>query len=841
ELQKATEILKELVVERECQVPMGKNDFMQPDSDFQKLVNDLKDKDRGKLLITTADGGRRIVITGTKDVIETASVQVKIFVQERSRQTKRFPLSSSKARFVKSYLIDEIRTIENRHDVSICPSPRDFTITGTQEAIQAARKEMNTLVSSIVYHEQTMTDDLHIQFLNTEKCKLELESLEKSKRCVLSLDPDSSHPQEGLQASARHDDCARTQACAGASLAALSSNYEGSVAIGGAPPPVTASCAANQPGTLPAVKIVTGEIAEQRATGGPKNLERRSKRQKTARNLEGKPKGKRRRVTENNQGRGLTDDARPMTRSKDDVIAETSTHRQSLGARRLRNVDMLVNSAPASLNLNTGAISKSIFKAAGEGIQDEIRKKYPSGVHTGTVVYTRGHNLHCQVVCHMALKKWCTGAEAEAEESMSEMVLGCLMRADKMRFTSVAFPTLGTGTLEYPPEKVAKTILNAISFFYQSVPTTTVRDIRIVVYSMDDKMFQVFYDAKRQLEVCDASEEPMRAQKTALYIYAKSTTDVTDVRNAFNSVLQQNIKVQWVKEKQVSLMTEEEDHGGKKEVTEYSLSQNYSIEEAYKASKPFFEIVIGTNKGSEAVVIDFGSWTQYPKNNPNDKAVVERRDKMKETEQLRLPDHWTGRYNGNSYQRIALHAGEEYRKVQKNFQSTLMGRQLTIKTIERLENATLWQQYQSQKYKMDQQNVNCNNEKTLWHGTHADAVDRIAQNGFNRSYCGKNATRFGQGVYFAKYSWYSTDPTYSQPDPATGNRYIFQCKVLVGVSVRGDRSMRTLPDRPGTGRPGLPYDSATDNPDKRRMFVIFSDTQAYPEYLITFTDGQTAR
>ncbi|KAK7481444.1 hypothetical protein BaRGS_00027295 [Batillaria attramentaria] len=57
-------------------------------------------------------------------------------------------------------------------------------------------------------------------------------------------------------------------------------------------------------------------------------------RQKMARNLEGKPKGKRRRVTENYQGRGLTDGARPMTRPKDDVIAETSTHRQSLGARR---------------------------------------------------------------------------------------------------------------------------------------------------------------------------------------------------------------------------------------------------------------------------------------------------------------------------------------------------------------------------------------------------------------------------------------------------------------------------------------------------------------------------
>ena len=30
------------------------------------------------------------------------------------------------------------------------------------------------------------------------------------------------------------------------------------------------------------------------------------------------------------------------------------------------------------------------------------------------------------------------------------------------------------------------------------------------------------------------------------------------------------------------------------------------------------------------------------------------------------------------------------------------------------------------------------------------------------------------------------------------------------------------------------YDSATDDVRKPSMYVIFSDTQAYPEYLITF-------
>jgi len=33
---------------------------------------------------------------------------------------------------------------------------------------------------------------------------------------------------------------------------------------------------------------------------------------------------------------------------------------------------------------------------------------------------------------------------------------------------------------------------------------------------------------------------------------------------------------------------------------------------------------------------------------------------------------------------------------------------------------------------------NVQNEQLLWHGTSADSVDHINNDGFNRSYCGKN-------------------------------------------------------------------------------------------------------
>ena len=38
----------------------------------------------------------------------------------------------------------------------------------------------------------------------------------------------------------------------------------------------------------------------------------------------------------------------------------------------------------------------------------------------------------------------------------------------------------------------------------------------------------------------------------------------------------------------------------------------------------------------------------------------------------------------------------------------------------------------------------------LFHGTDEDTVKKIVQQGFNRSFAGKNATAYGKGVYFAR-------------------------------------------------------------------------------------------
>merc|ERR1711935_182902 len=119
----------------------------------------------------------------------------------------------------------------------------------------------------------------------------------------------------------------------------------------------------------------------------------------------------------------------------------------------------------------------------------------------------------------------------------------------------------------------------------------------------------------------------------------------------------------------------------------------------------------------------------------------------------------------------------------------------------------------------------------LFHGTDEDTIPKIVQQGFNRAFCGKNATMYGKGVYFARDSSYSAQLAYSRPT-AAGLQHIFLCRVVVGAYCKGVRDALTPDVRPGHGH--MLYDSTVNDLKAPGIYVTFHDAQAYPEYLIKF-------
>lgn len=93
------------------------------------------------------------------------------------------------------------------------------------------------------------------------------------------------------------------------------------------------------------------------------------------------------------------------------------------------------------------------------------------------------------------------------------------------------------------------------------------------------------------------------------------------------------------------------------------------------------------------------------------------------------------------------------------------------------------------------------------------------------------ATLYGLGVYFAACAVISARDRYSPPS-ANGTKFIFVAKVLTGEFTAGQPGLRAPPLREGSGVPRR-FHSVVDDPRQPDIFVIFNDTQAYPQYLIT--------
>ena len=95
------------------------------------------------------------------------------------------------------------------------------------------------------------------------------------------------------------------------------------------------------------------------------------------------------------------------------------------------------------------------------------------------------------------------------------------------------------------------------------------------------------------------------------------------------------------------------------------------------------------------------------------------------------------------------------------------------------------------------------------------------------------AAVFGKGVYFAARAKYSAQEKYAALD-ANGYQNMFICHVIVGKYTKGDKTMKVAPPLDPGKNEHLLFDTLVDNTAKPTVYVVMSDSQAYPEYLVTF-------
>lgn len=210
---------------------------------------------------------------------------------------------------------------------------------------------------------------------------------------------------------------------------------------------------------------------------------------------------------------------------------------------------------------------------------------------------------------------------------------------------------------------------------------------------------------------------------------------------------------------------------------------------------------------------------------------------------LALPPTWSPMRDSMTADMVELPEGVEKSRVQEYFLSKLGNYRshARVVRVKRVQNVSMWQSYAVKRRlvvereersmgKADAGDTLSTIERAwLFHGTTEDIMPKITQQGFNRSFCGRNATMFGKGVYFARDSEYSARPQYAEPN-AAGVQHMFLVRVVVGEYCMGVRDALTPEVRTGH----LLYDSTVNDMHNPSIFVTYHDAQAYPEYMVEF-------
>jgi O-acetyl-ADP-ribose deacetylase (regulator of RNase III) len=122
------------------------------------------------------------------------------------------------------------------------------------------------------------------------------------------------------------------------------------------------------------------------------------------------------------------------------------------------SADAVVNAANEGLR-GGGGVDGAIHRAGGPAILAECRK---IGLcPTGSAVITTGGNLPTDYVIHTVGPIW-HGGKAGEEKSLKSAYLSSLALAGEKGLTTVAFPSISTGTYGYPIERAAAVAVGAV-------------------------------------------------------------------------------------------------------------------------------------------------------------------------------------------------------------------------------------------------------------------------------------------------------------------------------------------------------------------------------------------
>uniref|UniRef100_A0A665VB48 Poly [ADP-ribose] polymerase n=1 Tax=Echeneis naucrates TaxID=173247 RepID=A0A665VB48_ECHNA len=579
------------------------------------------------------------------------------------------------------------------------------------------------------------------------------------------------------------------------------------------------------------------------------------------------------------------------------VVSSSGMHETKMGSVDIQVVtgditkettDVIVNSSNESFSLKSG-VSKAILDAAGQAVETECQT-LGAQPHPGMIM-TQPGNLQCKKILHLTGQTDPIKINKEVKEALQMCVKNSFT---SVSFPAIGTGNVQAGQVA---DAMLDAVIDVLRQ-YPLAPLKKVRIVifqppmlKEFYNSLGTKIKSLFYfggdtDDKPQ-KVEDFVIEALETEPTCFYICSDTQAKVDSAKQWINDLISKEIETNILSDDTILCLTDadrkciadiqktigvsirteninskasitiegiskdvlkatKEIHGMLKKarevkelkkkveltdtVAEWQYQQQGHQFQSFDSMTNFhLEQALEQREASVKIKVLGHHYTVTMPSGPASDSQgrtlqIKRIDKLKD-----IPEHWEPMPAKTICHPVTIQAGTaEYTEVQNLFQQSC---KMTITKIERIQNPTLWKTLQVKKREMDQRNGHQNNEKRLFHGTCHTTVTDINHYGFNRSYAGKNAACYGNGTYFAVHANYSASNTYSKPNP-NGEKFMYLCRVLTGDFTTGQQNMIVPPAKGAVSV--HKYDSVVDKMAAPSMFVIFHDSQACPEYLITF-------